>query len=1181
MKRISLQLSKVFIFGAFLANIFLFNTSLFAGTTGKISGRIIDADAQIPLPGVNVMLEGERLGASTDGDGIYYIINVPVGVYSVRASMMGYAETRVVDVKVLGDLTTEVNFSLTTQVLEAGQVVEVVAERPMVQKDLTSGRSIVSADDIKEMPVESVSGIIETKAGVVTGADGAIHIRGGRSSEVSYLIDGVPMTNPASGKLSGGVENSAVQELQILSGTFNAEYGQAMSGVINIVTKEGASNYQGSFSGYAGDYYTTHTNIFEHADSINAMNIQNLEGSLSGPFPGLGNYLSFFVSGRYYKNGGYIRGEEQHLPGDVNYLSSRTVDELRNSPYGKAGLLHFAEPFDDLDGNGVCAPNSEPYIDFDGNGYYNPGEPFRDVNGDGKYNHPGVDLDHDGFLNPEELEFIDLNGNGVLDGDPFYDLNNNGVLDGEPFVDYNGNGVQDNGSTGSGSIVRLNTSERINLNTKLTWRITPQAKLNYNVFYNNGTSQDYSLGYKYNPLGRGTNTSYSISHILDFTHSLSNSFYYNLKGAYYISESKTAYHDLLPNELTSDIHESYTTLSELSAFAHANEMEVGKWFGNQNDSLLILQALVTIVSDTNEQYAISFDDPEKYTYTIGTSSGELLNVDFATLIDTLVLWIGNDHWIINVDMTLSDVKNNLFLPNEISFQPTNEYYGGGHNHGYTERKNETIYLSGSLTWQYNNTHQFKAGVGYKQHLMKYQTFTTEVSSSTGWIPDGKTPQTSYSNDSYNNWLSDKSLVGSRLAQSDRTPREYFAYLQDKIELVDMIVNIGLRYDYFDPNYYIPSDYKDPSDPKYFLYTSVDTIDGVAYMDTSVAMEKEYQNVGTVIDTLNATGKQWVPYDQFYEYVEPVHQFSPRIGVAYPITDKGIIHFSYGHFFQIPTFSNLYANPEFEISGDNASYLGNAALKPQKTVKYEIGLQQELAPDLAIELIAFYQDFSGLLSSELKETYNGIRYSIYSNTDYGNSRGVTFSLTKRRTGLISAALDYTYQVTKGNASDPLEQFYANQSDPPQEVQKKIVPLNWDQRHTLNLNLTLSEPNSWGVSFLGKFGSGLPYTPSVQGFQLDTPNSDRRPVEYTVDVNAHKDFYVLGTRVVFFAKIYNLFDTLNENSVFNDTGRATYSLIPTYTPDKGNEPGRHPLADYLTRPSYFSAPRQFRIGLQFGL
>ncbi len=160
------------------------------------------------------------------------------------------------------------------------------------------------------------------------------------------------------------------------------------------------------------------------------------------------------------------------------------------------------------------------------------------------------------------------------------------------------------------------------------------------------------------------------------------------------------------------------------------------------------------------------------------------------------------------------------------------------------------------------------------------------------------------------------------------------------------------------------------------------------------------------------------------------------------------------------------------------------------------------------------------------------------------------------------------------------YRANQSDPPLEVTKRVIPLDWDQRHTVNLNVSLSEPGNWGTTFLMKYGSGLPYTPSFQGYREDKPNSDRKPNYFNIDLNARKEFKISGVQMTFFARIYNLLNTTNERYVYNDTGRATYSLIPTYTPDRGNEPGRHSLADYLNRPSYFSAPRQFRLGVSMG-
>ena len=234
----------------------------------------------------------------------------------------------------------------------------------------------------------------------------------------------------------------------------------------------------------------------------------------------------------------------------------------------------------------------------------------------------------------------------------------------------------------------------------------------------------------------------------------------------------------------------------------------------------------------------------------------------------------------------------------------------------------------------------------------------------------------------------------------------------------------------------------------------------------------------------------------------------------------------------------------------------------------------------MEIIAFYKGFSGLLSSEKIDKYNTDSYVLYSNRDYGDTRGVTLSITKRRTGLVSASADYTYQVAQGNASNPLALFYANQSNPPQEVPKQVIPLDWDQTHTVNVNVSLSEPRKWGVTLLMKYGSGLPYSPSLQGARLDEPNSDRKPDYFNVDLNSHKDFEIKGARVTLFAKVYNVFDTLNERYVYDDTGRATYSLIPTYTPDEGGETGRHSLADYLNRPSYFSNPRQFRVGFSMG-
>jgi len=1162
---------KVLLFSFIISNIY-------AGTTGKISGSVTDAETGEGLPGVNVIIENTGMGASTDVDGIYFIINIPVGNYSVRAGMIGYNTMIMTEVAVRGDLTTSIDFGMTVKVLEADQQVIVVAERPMVQKDLTSGRAIISAEEMKAMPVESLAGVIATKAGIVSDPNGAIHIRGGRSSEVTYMIDGVPVTNLSSGGLAVGLETGAVQELQILSGTFNAEYGQAMSGIINIITKEGGQDYSGNFSAYLGDYYTDDTRFFEHGDEFDIMNIKNMEASLSGPVPGFGKKLTFFASGRLYEYGGLYRGVNEHTPNDVNYLTSKAVEELRDSPWGRADLLNFAEPFTDLDGDGQLAPGSESYFDFDGNGSFTAGEPFRDVNGDGRYSH-NYDFNGNGYIDSEDWEFIDLNGDGLLNGDPFLDANHNGVLDGEPYIDFNGNGVWDSGASGDGSVVRLNTSSRYNGMFKLTWKISPTLKLNTSLIHNAAESVSYDINYKYNPDGRPTNQSTSTSLIMDLRHSINERMFYNIKGSFYQTTAKTFYLDVDPEELSEDKSMNFNSLQDMSDyFAEVASDEksgigMGSFYGPVSDSLLILKSLMTIY------YADSIVvDGQTFAFNVPDQTFDITNTDEPELAERYAGYLTHDiyYQIIEgakIDFVINDLKKAYFLPTDISEQPTNEYLAGGHSHSFSERINQTYLLSGSLTWQMNNTHQFKMGIGAKSHRMQYKAYSIFVQENLDWIPTIKTTESSFANDSYDNWLTD---AVSKLSLDSRTPKEAYVYLQDKIELTDMIVNIGLRYDYFDPNYFVPSDYKDPENPTYWLYTLANS--DSARIDTFFQFSGEVTDFDQILDTLDANGEQWQDYNDFYVDTEVVHQFSPRIGVAYPITDKGIIHFSYGHFFQIPTFTYLYSNPEMEIStASNESTLGNASLKPQKTVTYEIGLQQELSADLGIEIIAFYKDFSGLLSLDQYEKYNTVNYMVYSNRDYGDSRGITFSVNKRRTGLISASADYTYLVAQGNASNPLALFYANQSDPPAEVVKQVLPLDWDQTHTVNVNVTLSEPGSWGISILTKYGSGLPYTPTYQGSSLDAPNSDRRPNYFNVDMNMHKAVSFAGLDWTVFMKVYNALNTMNERSVFSDTGRATYSLIPTYTPDNGDTYGRHSLSDWLTRPAYFSSPRQFRIGL----
>lgn len=279
-------------------------TSLFAGTTGKISGQVIDKATGEPLPGCNILVDGTILGAASDLDGNYYILNIPPGTYTLRFMMIGYGQLKVTDINVQVDFTTNLDAEMTVEALQSGEVT-VVAQRAMIQKDLTSTTSVVGAKELESLPVTEVGDVLAMQAGMVDGS-----LRGGRSGEVMYMIDGVPMTDSYDRSSTVDVNTSMVQELQVISGAFNAEYGQAMSGIVNITTKQGSDDFGGHVDLYFGDHISSHEEIFPRVNRIEPFGIRNLELGLHGPLiPGK---LYYYLNARNIYYDGYNKGQNRY-----------------------------------------------------------------------------------------------------------------------------------------------------------------------------------------------------------------------------------------------------------------------------------------------------------------------------------------------------------------------------------------------------------------------------------------------------------------------------------------------------------------------------------------------------------------------------------------------------------------------------------------------------------------------------------------------------------------------------------------------------------------------------------------------------------------------------------------------------------------------------------------------------
>lgn len=286
------------IFKKFFAVFILFVISvsivLAQSTTGKISGRVIDKETREPLIGANILLEGTTIGTTTDLEGNYLILNVPVGTYNLIVRHVGYREVMVKNLKVLVGFTTTQNVEMSQEAVELQEVV-ISAERPIIPKDQTGTVRVVTNEQIQLMPVRGFREIAATSAGVVQDErGGALNVRGGRDEETGYIIDGVWTNNPLTGGSTAFVSQRAIQEMIVMTGGYSAEYGNVMSGIVNVSTRSGKPNYFGSLE------YVTDNIIGDGFKGLRSTGHELMNFSLGGPvIPSNRNLLQFFGSFEY------------------------------------------------------------------------------------------------------------------------------------------------------------------------------------------------------------------------------------------------------------------------------------------------------------------------------------------------------------------------------------------------------------------------------------------------------------------------------------------------------------------------------------------------------------------------------------------------------------------------------------------------------------------------------------------------------------------------------------------------------------------------------------------------------------------------------------------------------------------------------------------------------------------
>jgi outer membrane receptor for ferrienterochelin and colicin len=295
------------------------------------------------------------------------------------------------------------------------------------------------------------------------------------------------------------------------------------------------------------------------------------------------------------------------------------------------------------------------------------------------------------------------------------------------------------------------------------------------------------------------------------------------------------------------------------------------------------------------------------------------------------------------------------------------------------------------------------------------------------------------------------------------------YMQDRWEHEGMVLNLGMRYDAF--------------------------------------------SVGTQVDPAEVSKRV-------------TQQISPRVGIAYPISDRDVFNFHYGRFYQFPDRQYLYNN---RTVTDNR-IRGNPNLSNETTVAYQAAIQHLFSESVKGQFSVYYKDIFGLLSVEsVRAESSANLVDQYVNRDYASSRGFEMSLTRQFAGGFTGELAYTFGVATGVASDP----NANNEQNFRYLPISEQPLDWDKRHTFDASFSVADPTgNWSLGVTWSFGTGFPYTPQARDtrdIEPEVVNSRRLPSDTNLDIQGERHYHVWGQPFKVFVQANNLLDTRNINTL----------------------------------------------------
>ncbi len=1051
-----------------LAILTLASSPLFAGVTGKVSGRVVDSQTGEELPGASIRIEGTTLGNMAGPDGSYYIISIPPGEYSVTASLIGYQSVTMAEVQVSSDHTTEVNFKLKATALEL-EGITVTAERKAIEKDVTSSVRTISTSEIKNMPVKEISQILATQVGFVS-KNYELHIRGGRAGEALYIVDGVETRDLLGGlgKVTGGmnVSSANIEEISVLKGGFDAEYGNVQSAVISLVTKEGSNKTTSGHLEFLTDDLGAHDLNKYSFDSDRA------EFSLSGPDPFfttrflpalgikfLGEKVAYYISGTVNKTDTYYQVNEYATPATakqfrVDHILGFDIPERMNNEYSSLLKLTYR-----------AAPDKKLVFSAKGTWdryslFYNPSSETRgDVN-IWKYRYT-----------PSTIPQVEANSNSLsllfthnVSKSSFYEIQISRYV--SEYLQRPGDPDVPGGSLNSGDFVLDERWERY-------WDINKDGEWNpAETYLDVNQNGKYDLGEPFQDENQGLNDVWDPGEPYD---DVTGNGEYDFGEPFSDLPSEGRWNDSEPFTDTPDSDDPSDTGN--GVFDPEKQQVASGDIG-------VDEAEPYIDGDINlGEPFIDLNDNGIYDY--GDYWDGTMDVNGNGAYDSPYgLWSPGIPFDDRNGNGRFDYANGTWDPGEYytdmngngKWDDTDEFYDRGHERRcyYQDRGSTMLTLKFDFTSQINTEHQIRTGLSMERDKFSMGDIRYPYREYDGPDPVGPWPTRGTFRDFYTH-----------------RPVRGALYFQDKIEYGAMVAKLGLRYDWF---------------------IQSGDIRGLASEETPTETEpvdtraKFSPRMG-VSYPITDKAKIYFNYGHFYQLPE--------------------LHWMYAQKTQGGTAIKLYGNYNLDYMKQVAYEMGvDYAISPQykltisgfyKDYYSQLNTEEDFSSGGATFEYYANTDYarSRGLEAELNKRYGGY-ISGYINYQYGFAYGKS-----------SAEVSNYYD--RAEAGDIPIQEYPLEWDVRHQVTLNLDLRVPQDEHPRVFGFRL--PDKWGVNAVWQYSSGLPYSPlgGFPGLKLrgrtenPIPNSKRLPSTSVVNVKLYKDLQIWRISYSFQVWVDNLFDT----------------------------------------------------------